>query len=175
MTGSTLTKIARFTWLLALACTLDRSGAELGLAGRAPPLVPPELADAGPDLYVIPDTYSLSSGDTSPGDQLGAVGPDVGADVPELPSSPTGKAYPQCPPRTALEACGNAGRADVAFGRTLDGFVCAACAPAVAVPCWSPPPDEVGPYGLCRRPWLCVPSCRRDCAELAGPTCAVVP
>jgi hypothetical protein len=103
------------------------------------------------------------------------AGHDQGGEVAELPSSPTGKAFPQCAPRFAVEACGNAGRPEVAYGRTADGFVCASCAPGVVSPCWTAPPEENGPYGLCRRAWLCVPSCSRDCAVLHGPTCGAVP
>lgn len=175
MTDRTLTRNGRFTWALALAlgCTLDQAGG-LDLAGRAPRAVPDQLdAQAGPDLYVNQET---NTGDV----HVQTDGPpelpaDAGSEVAELPSSPTGKAFPQCAPRFAVEACGNAGRPDVAFGRTWDGFVCASCAPGVVSPCWTAPPEENGPYGLCRRAWLCVPSCSRDCAVLHGPTCGAVP
>lgn len=188
MTPRSCTRIGRFTWGLALAlgCTIDQSGG-LGLAGRTPRVA---LEPDGLSFPPAPD--GLSSGDTNtPPD----AGPDAGPEAAELlpldaghdqggvdqggvelaPSSPTGKALPRCPPKMGAEACGNAGRPDVAYGRTWDGFVCASCAPSVVGPCWMPPPEENGPYGLCRRPWVCVASCSRDCAELHGPTCAAVP
>jgi hypothetical protein len=183
MTRIGVTKNGRFPWalvVLAAGCTsVDPTGG-LNLAGRVRRNAP-ELADAGQlaDL----GGAGLDGGGAAGLDEVGADlggagldggGADLGGAGPELPSSPTGRAYHQCAPRMAAEACGNAGRPELSYGRTADGFVCASCAPGVAVPCWIPPPQENGPYGLCRRVWLCVPSCR-DCAKPVGPTCVSAP